>query len=267
MTNQTKSTPLDTLKQTAKLVEELLDIIIDDFGGKYGVDDDDEAYAIAGSISMELTKALAAHVPGISWDQDVAMRSYDDPAARQAIQTFDDGTPIWRLMDHGGFVSYYYPRRDGTPEEHAQRMAALKDPGKARHLHAVTSTSDPGNPGVQVGHSGVFPGSQPVEPSGNWTGAETVDNIDIAVQRLNAAAEPTNAEQHIEVMAGLAEWQFDAEALAAVGVADERVARDLVNLLHAATHAVRGDVDPSIIVQSVGIIGGRIAHRIAGVER
>lgn len=256
MTAPVQSTPLDTLKQTAKLVEDLLDIIIDDFGGKYGVDDNDEAYMVADSISMVLTKALAEHIPGISWNQDVAMRSYDNDAARQAVQTFDDGTPIWRLMDHGESSSYYYPRRDGTPEEHAQRMLALINGGKGRHLHAVTSL-----PG---GAPGPDPSS---EPSGNWTGAETIDNIDTAVQRLNAAAEPTNASQHVEVMAGLAEWEFDAEALAAVGVADERVARDLVNLLHAATHAVRGDVDPSIIVQSVGIIGGRIAHRIAGVER
>jgi len=253
MTAPVQSTPLDTLKQTAKLVEDLLDIIIDDFGGKYGVDDDDEAYTIADSISMVLTKALAEHIPGISWNQDVAMRSYDNDAARQAVQTFDDGTPIWRLMDHGGFVSYYYPRRDGSPVEHAQRMAALHVGEKSRHLHAVTPPPDTGE------HT--------VEPEGNWTGAETIDNIETAVQRLNAAAEPTNASQHVEVMAGLAEWEFDAEALAAVGISDERVARDLVNLLHAATHAVRGDVDPSIIVQSVGIIGGRIAHRIAGVDR
>lgn len=252
MTAPVQSTPLDTLKQTAKLVEDLLDIIIDDFGGKYGVDDDDEAYMVADSISMVLTKALAEHIPGISWNQDVAMRSYDNDAARQAVQTFDDGTPIWRLMDHGESSSYYYPRRDGTPEEHAQRITAHINGAKGRHLHAVNSP-----PGDVVAS----------EPSGNWTGAETIDNIETAVQRLNAAAEPTNAAQHIEVMAGLAEWQFDAEALTAVGVSDARVARDLVMLLHAATHTLRGDVDPAIIMQTVGIVGGRLAHRIAGVDR
>lgn len=256
MTTQVQSTPLDTLKQTARVVENLLDILMDDFGGKYNiVDDDDEAFSITDSIRMELTKALAEHIPDLEWGPATVNHVYLSDAARQAVRTFDDGTPIWEQVKYGDVqIGDYFPRRDGPLDQHIQHMLGLIADSETRKLHEESSDNAAHSHEIQ-------------EPSGNWTGAETIDNIETAVQRLNAAAEPTNTDQHIEVMAGLAEWQFDAEALAAVGVSDARVARDLVMLLHAATHTLRGDVDPAIIMQTVGIVGGRLAHRIAGVDR
>lgn len=243
MTTQIKSTPLDTLKQIAHVVSELLDVLMDDFGGTYNVDDDNVAFELTDSIRMELTKALAEHIPDLSWGPTFGEQIYHSDAARQAVRTFDDGTPVWRQMQFGHSVTFYYPRRDGPREEYVARMIELIAEDAASRIEP------------------------PHEPDGDWTGEETIENIETAVQLLNNAAEPTNTDQSFEVMAGLAEWQFDATALAALGVADPRVARDLVQLLHAATHAVRGDVDPNLIVQSVGIIGGRLAHRIAGVTR
>lgn len=249
------NSPLDSLKEAAIVIVEQLDLALDQLATNHDIfaDDSYEGELIEGA-RVELARALAPHVPGLTVPDDARLFLVERELLLHAAR-YDDGSPIvTELRKSDVDLGRWYPRRNTDMQGEAdRRIAALAE-------HGSSVLNEP-----PASH--MWDGPTEHDLSGDWTGAETIDNIETAVQRLNAAAEPTNADQHVEVMAGIAEWEFDAEALAAVGVADERVARDLVNLLHAATHAVRGDVDPSIIVQSVGIIGGRIAHRIAGVDR
>lgn len=112
----TKNTPLDTLKATHHIVTDLVDIVHEAVQEESA----DVAYLceLLGSIRMELTKAVAEHVPGVRWDGTTSEVAFNDPDAAEALRKYDDGSPVFLLVkldEHR--VTDYMPRHHGELAE------------------------------------------------------------------------------------------------------------------------------------------------------
>jgi len=113
-----KNTPLDTLKATHHVVIELADILREavqesSAGTEYLTE-------LIDSIRMELTNAVAEHVPGVRWDGPSCDIVYSDRDAADALRTYDDGSPVSLLVkldEHGHHLADYMPRRHGDLDE------------------------------------------------------------------------------------------------------------------------------------------------------
>ncbi|MFZ4894652.1 hypothetical protein ACL9RL_09395 [Plantibacter sp. Mn2098] len=250
-----KNSPLDSFKETAHLVNDLIEQV----AGYLGEQDLPEAHQwtldVLDSAAVQLVEGLAQHVPEI----DTETRPMFVSRELGKANTYDDGTPIHRhikLDDDGHAVTSFYPRRDGDPVEHRDRLVALHDEykrqGEAEELLASLEDAFR-EPQETPGHS--------------WTGQEKLDVLRGAESAIIAALRPTNPQDFAEVQAELEQWEFDQKALADVGAVDTRVATLLLQFVQIGIHSIAGDAAPETIIQSSGIVAAKLADYITEETR
>jgi hypothetical protein len=148
----TEYSPLDSLKEVVAVVENLLTTAADEIAGSGHVDEDDPVFEIIDAARRELVLALGRHVPGISWH----MVPLYTKAAAHAARTFDDGSPVWKLIavaEYGDeYLATWSPRRDGPLEAFKEKMRALH---RARALSIV----DDVDPSITEQVEAVFDGT------------------------------------------------------------------------------------------------------------
>lgn len=132
----TPNVPLDTLKELAHVVVNLIDYAQDQIGGSEHGADYEEVQEVLDSASHELVVGLARHIPGMDRDPDAVLSGFNGfvytQAARTAVRTYEDGTPVVVAVDLGiGRRADYFPRRDGEFEAFkaffAPRLALVGD--------------------------------------------------------------------------------------------------------------------------------------------
>lgn len=110
------NTPLDSLKTTAIVVQELLEGATDRIAGSLCDHDHDDDLDVISLASQRLWEAVAEHVPRMTYETEpFRMLTFSN--------RYDDGSPITeQIVLDGGAVAQYMPRVHGDREAFLHRM-------------------------------------------------------------------------------------------------------------------------------------------------
>lgn len=113
-----ETTPLDTLKELAHSVGDMIEHAQDMIGGSSCGDEHETALDVLDSARYALVAGLAVHIAGMERDPDAILSGFSGyrytPAAWAATRSYDNGDPVCVQVEVGnGQHADYYPRRDG----------------------------------------------------------------------------------------------------------------------------------------------------------
>ncbi|KKI20579.1 MULTISPECIES: hypothetical protein [Bacteria] len=129
-------TPLDDLKDFYSLSADRIGFALDFLGATHEIySDETSELGMLEEVQATAARALAKYIPGMNVDDRTGLVTFDNDEARQAANTYDDGTPVEKRLefeDVKGLSFTYRPRHDKMPwgeflewaREHAEKWKA-----------------------------------------------------------------------------------------------------------------------------------------------